>query len=193
MLLFLVVSSLAPSVITVDAPHATRSLFFFFLLSVYSGVAAEWLLKTTLINQKKLSVCQLCFAVLFFVGVSIETKTYYEKYFSSYPKQSAVILKAGLGEQLNKMETRLSNSPDQVAVVDPDGFHYISVAWALKMSPNQYFASINHHLPDRIGLKYGYRVGRYRFIANREDRLPEDKHIIEWYQDIGHWVTDQSL
>lgn len=193
MLLFLGATSLAPSLITVDAPHATRSLFFFFLVCTFSGIAIELLWKMTSVKDTRRALLQLIFAMLLLFGGTIEVRNYFTKYFSLYPQQSASILKAGLGEQLSKMEKRLGSSADQVAVVDPDGFLYVTAAWELKMSPEKYFATINHHLPDRIGLKYGYRVGRYRFIAKQQDRVPEDKHIIEWYQGLGQWVTDQNL
>lgn len=193
MLLFLLVTSLAPSVITVDAPHATRSLFFFFLLCVSSGIALEWMWKVVSADGEQKQAFQVFFVALLLVGCVNEVHAYYFKYFTFYPKQSSEILKAGLGTQLQKMEERVGNSPEQVAVVDPDGFLYISAAWELRMSPEQFYATINHHLPDRIGLKYGYRVGRYRFIANREDRLPEDTHLIEWDPVSNRWITDQNL
>lgn len=188
-LLLLLVTSLAPSVITVDSPHATRSLFFFFLLSTFAGVGFEWWWNAvaTLRAQKKLYEAAVVFVLLF--TVTQQSIQYYTAYFTRYPKQSAVILKAGLGEQVRKMEQDLHGRSEQVAIVDPDGFLYISVAWELKMTPAQFSQTVTHHLPDRIGLKYGYRVGRYRFIAQPEDMLPEDKYIIAWNPDINRWET----
>jgi len=192
-LLFLLLTSLIPSVITVDSPHATRSLFFFFLLCTFSGVAIEWMWKLVSIESDYRYPLQVFFVLLFLFGIGNELHRYYFAYFSAYPKQSAEILKAGLGTQVQKMEERLGSSPDQVAIVDPDGFLYTEVAWDLKIPPEEFFSTINHHLPDRIGLKYGYRVGRYRFIVNRNDRVPEDTHLIEWDPYTNRWITDQNL
>jgi hypothetical protein len=123
------------------------------------------------------------------IALGQQSWRYYSTYFKSYPRQSAVILKAGLGDQVRTMESNLGPRNEQVAIVDPDGFMYVSVAWELKMSPEHFFKTVNHHLPDRIGLKYGYRVGRYRFIAQPQDMLPEDKHIIAWNPDTNTWET----
>jgi len=191
LLFFLLITSLAPAVITVDAPHATRSLFFFFLICGYAGISLDWLLtvlRSRFHNKGSLKVLFVSLILLFSVT---EVRSYFTKFFLVYPEQSATILKAGLDTELSKMEARLSTKADQVAVVDPDGFLYITAAWDLKMTPDHFYSTINHHLPDRIGLKYGYRVGRYRFIAKPQDRLPEDTHIIEWNSKTNRWVTDQ--
>lgn len=190
--LFLLASSLAPAVITVDAPHATRSLFFFYLLCVLSGLSMEWLWGIVRRPSVYREPIQVLFVAMFAFGLFNELSRYYSNYFMRYPKQSAEILKAGLGTIVQDFEEKNQQNTEQVAIVDPDGFDYVAVAWALKMPPDKFFSTIQHHLPDRIGLKYGYRVGRYRFIVDAEDRTEEDTHIIEWSPNVKRWALDRD-
>jgi len=188
-LLFLLLTSLAPAVITVDAPHATRSLFFFFLLMMVAGGTVEALYVVSVeINHKALQQKRVVFlAVLIGIGICVESQHYLTTYFTQYPQLSRSILQEGLLPVLEKTEAELGQKSDQVAIVDPDGYLYIQVAWLLQLPPDQFFSTIDRHLPDRIGFRYGYRLGRYRFIAHRPDRQPADKRIIEWSAEHGWW------
>ncbi len=190
-ILFLFVTSLIPAVITVDAPHATRSLFFFFLICLFSGLGIQYIWQEVSLRTTQRTTAQIFFILLLSIGLYLEIHRYYFSYFTRYPKQSAEILQAGLLPALQSVEKTTNNNQDQAAIVDPNGFLYVSVAWYLKMPPTTFFQTINHHLPDRIGLKYGYRVGQYRFIAHREDRVSEDKHLIEWNPTFNNWLIDQ--
>lgn len=192
-ILFLTVCALAPAVITVDAPHATRSLFYFFSWTALSGLGMEWLYSIVDQPNQRQSTLKVFFVLTIVFGLTNELNKYYFAYYHNYPQQSAEILKAGLSQAVYKIEHRADGQDEQIAIVDPDGFSYVSVAWALKMPPDRFFSTINHHLPDRIGLKYGYRVGRYRFIADRDDRTAEDIHIIEWDPDTARWIIDLNL
>lgn len=191
--LFLLLTSLFPSVITVDAPHATRSLFFFFMLCVTGGISLEWMWHIVSRENDNKRALQTIYSLMILFAVLNQSYVYYSYYFSKYPTESAVILKAGLNTAVAKVENELRDKDDQVAVVDPDGFWYVTVAWGMKMPADQFFATVNHHLPDRIGLKYGYRVGRYRFIVDRDDRVEEDKKIIEWSSPTKQWVINNNL
>ena len=193
-LLFLLFTSLAPAIITVDAPHATRSLFFFFLLTCFGGYGIEmtWAYLSQKSDEK--NTFKVMFVALAFIGLTFEVRHYYYEYFSAYREESRSILRAGLGDTLQALEKSLDqqdHQDDRVAIVDPDGYLYTQVAWSLKLTPEQFHSTITRHLPDRIGFKYGYRVGRYRFIAHREDRLPEDTQMVEWNPTIHRWMMSR--
>jgi 4-amino-4-deoxy-L-arabinose transferase-like glycosyltransferase len=180
--LILFFTALIPSIITVDAPHATRSLFFLFVFCCLSGLALEWLWQ--IFAQQN---WRIFFVVLLLLGLSIEVQKYYFAFFAKYPDQSAEILQAGLGPKLQQLETEFADKSDQVAIVDPGGYLYVRAAWEMRMPAEQFFSTVTRHLPDRIGFKYGYRVGRYRFIAQPADKIEEDKRILEWNALEKQW------
>lgn len=188
-LILLLLTALAPAIITVDAPHATRSLFFFFLLCCLAGLGIRFIAQIVEERSTNGANMRVLVAVLLLIGLTIEARNYSFAYFSQYRAQSRVILRAGLEDLVKTIEKQYEGTKTQVAIVDPDGYMYTHVAWMLRMSPEEFFGTIDRHLPDRIGFKYGYKVGRYRFIAHREDRLPEDTRMLEWNSDIDQWIV----
>jgi 4-amino-4-deoxy-L-arabinose transferase-like glycosyltransferase len=170
---WILIISLAPAVITVDAPHATRSLLFFWLLIVFAtfGFQTCWRLSR-----------QKIFMRLVVIGLVVvlagEATNYYYQYFTSYFADSVRLLQGNFDQVIPTLESDSNLNP--VAVVDTQGFHYILTAWYLKMSPTEFFSTVQHHLPDRIGFRYGYKVGKYRFIAQPEDKFPNEKALLYW-------------
>ncbi len=174
-LLYLLIISPLPSVVTVDSPHATRSLFVFFLLIMFAIIGVH-----TLCQQFKKTnlIVYVCTVLLL-----IESFQYYVVYFTVYPSQSNAILKGGYEPFINQVEESSGNQ--KIAVVDDSGFQYILTAWYLKMSPETFFATVAKHLPDRIGFRYGYRVGKYRFIVSPDDRFADETKVI-WWNDVSN-------
>jgi len=76
---------------------------------------------------------------------------------------------------------------DKAALIDDGGYQYILTAWYLKMAPNTFFATVQKHLPDKIGFEYGYKVGKFRFIKQPTDRFQDEKTLIEWNANRGDW------
>jgi len=185
LLFFLLVTPL-PAVITVDAPHATRSLgfFFFWVLIAVEGLCWTWrvLERNSQLQflTKKHVLTALVSVVLLFQAVS-----YFNDYFTAYPQQSAKVLKAGFAAALVQAETQAEGR--KIAIVDESGYQYISAAWYKKMSAETFFTTIQRHLPDTIGFRYGYKVGRYRFIAATPDRFPDETVIVEWNKEQDAW------
>ena len=186
-LLFLLLTSLVPASITVDAPHATRSLFFFFLLAVYSGLGFDylrsWILKV-LPNQNSFKSRTLLFWVVTLLIV-ISGSRYYFDYISNYPIQAQVAYQLGFNTLVAQVE---SDYPEEmVAVVDPGGYQYISAAWYSKLDPETFFSSVVKQQPTHIGLQYGERVGRYHFIAQESDRANDETILITWNATTAQW------
>ncbi|HEX7017949.1 MAG TPA: hypothetical protein VF209_03525 [Patescibacteria group bacterium] len=172
MLLYLLIVSLAPSVITVDSPHTTRSLFFiyiFYLLSIRGlAIAIEHLGK----SKKAATIL-----IVLFMGVMLlETSKYFYRYFYTFPTQQKKWF-PGFQDAIQELERRFPH--EEVAVVDGGGFHYILTAWYLKIPADQYLQTNVRQLPDRIGFRYGERVTHYHFIGHPEDRSHE-KAMLLW-------------
>ena len=182
LLLFWLLVSPLPSVITVDAPHATRSLFFFwcFAMSAVLGITQVWRLRMRLLPvQRKVLV------LVFFLFVSWETSRYYFSYFRDFPARSAVLMEAGYGDLVRQLVHSMPGKP--IAVVDTDGFTYILTAWELRLPAQQFFATVQRHLPDPIGFRYGYKVSQFRFIASPSDRLPSESRLLQWNTHRNVW------
>ncbi len=176
LLLYLLCISLLPAVITVDAPHATRSLFTFFIIVL---LASEGLLLLVNIVSKKYRT----FLFIAFIAIIIGLFTYYVKnYFLIFPSEQHNF-RPGFQENISTIESMYPEG--SVAIVDDEGYHYILLAWYLKLTPEQYFSTVVRQMPDKIGFRYGEKVDRYHFIAKSDDRSEQEKIMLKWYK--GAW------
>jgi len=172
--------SLAPAVITVDAPHATRSLAFFFYFSLMSVFGLK-----TIVNMVKKSYKTKILKFFFFV-LAVSTSLWFKNYFFIYPTQQKMLL-PGFDIVIQEVENKF---PDKKVAVVANGYQYILAAWYLKIDAEQYFASNIRQQPDRIGLSYGQQVDDYHFIGHRDDRLEEEELLIYWDEQAQHWQLE---
>ncbi len=181
----LLVISLAPASITTDAPHATRSLLFFWVLLVFAtfftGKVAYFLIrrsKRTLVFWWYLGVTVL---------VAVEFFNYLPKLFVNYHQESESVYQAtGFQSGLAELESRYKDQ--KVAVVDLEGYQYILLAWYLKLDPETYLTTNVRQLPDSVGLRYGEKVKNYHFIVKPSDRSQKEKVLFYWDKDS--WKID---
>jgi 4-amino-4-deoxy-L-arabinose transferase-like glycosyltransferase len=190
-LLLLLIISLAPSVVTVDAPHTTRSLLFLFLWCFMAAAGLELgqhlLTRSTQGHSKGTRDFILAVATgLVLVAGSYEFGLTWKNYFIYYPDNYSESLRVGYDQILTEVEKQFPTQP--IAVVDPAGFHYILTAWYTQMPAATYFDSVIRQQPDRIGFRYGQQVGRYHFIGNSNDRDPAtEKIVVEWSETKQVW------
>lgn len=173
-LLYLLIIALLPSVVTVDSPHATRSLLFFFLLNLMAvfGLQALEMFFSKSFNIKKQYVIA---AVL---GVMLSQSTnYFKNYFINYPDHQPDSLNVDFK---NVIQDVSRNHPtEKIAVVDEEGFQYILTAWYLKTPPEIFQNSIVMQLPDKIGFNYGEQMDRFHYVAKADDRREDEKVVVE--------------
>lgn len=174
-LLFLTAVTLIPSIITVDAPHATRSLGFFLVLLFSAVHGWQWLI--TRFKKQQTALIALVMALLI-----AEALCYSYTYFIRYPHDQNAY-RPGLAMALDEITTKYPNQ--KVAVVDPDGYTYILVAWYRQLDPETYFSTTIRQQPDRIGFRYGQQVAEYHFVVQAADRLVDENVVLEWRED--HW------
>ncbi len=180
-LLFLLFASLAPAVVTVDAPHATRSLLFFVILQVMAAIGAGALVNLVK-KQQQHTTWLLLRATIFISGV-----LFARQLFANYPQQQQA-LQPGFDQLIQVADHQY---PEQkIAIVDPAGYHYVLLAWYLKFPPNEYFNTVVRQQPDQIGFRYGEQLGRYHFIGQAGDRSPEEKILIQWSPASGGWQME---
>ncbi len=175
-LLYLLVAASVPAIITVDAPHATRSLLFFIMWLLIAMYGLKQLLQVA-VNHKTI----ILMVVIFTLG--LESSLYLSKYFLEYPHQQAD-LKPGFDVALQELEAKF---PDKKMAVVADGYQYILAAWYLKLNPQTYFQTAIRQEADRIGLHYGQQVDNYHFIAAREDHSPDEDLILFWNDEKDIW------
>ena len=180
-LLYLLLVSLLPAVVTIDAPHATRSLLFFFFFNIFTlfGLKNSYHLIRDYTQIKKHALF-LIFSIL----LIITSFSYFKGYFTQYSQQQQV-LKPGLKEALKEVENKYPGQ--EIAFIDPEGYDYILLAWYLKVNPEEFFNTVVRQLPDKIGFRYGQQVGRYHFIAQLTDRSETEEIVINWQSEENKW------
>lgn len=175
--MYLAAIALVPASLTVNAPHATRSLLFFISWGVAAGYAGWWLM--TKWRWLVLPVVAL---------VVLPSLMYLYQLFVTYP-QSAELqapLQPGLPQILK--QHNYYDTEDEVAIVDPRGFAYISVAWYAQMSPEEFSRTIIKQQPDKINFKFGERVGHFHFIGDVDDPTSA-RHIVYWDHQQLQWLV----
>lgn len=172
--LYLLVVALAPSVVTVDSPHATRSLFFFFMLLNLAVMFVDKL-STIFYKQRKL-IFALVFLILIF-----ESVFYYKKYFFVYPKEQPSSL---FVEYKDLLFEALQKYPrEKIAVIDEGGYQYILTAWYLQLPSADFFSTMRYQDANAINFYYGERLLNYHFIKDVADRSNEEKIVLD--QKLG--------
>jgi len=184
--LYFLIVSLLPAIVTVDAPHATRSLLYFWLLVLLAtkGVWRVCLLIERASQKPNLSNWWLL-AVVFWV--SLDFSRYFYDYFKKYPSYADTTFQTGFSQVVEWIES--TQKEKQVAVVDPTGFQYILLAWYLKLDPSYYLDNTVRQQADNIGFKYGERVGRYHFVVSEKDVSPEEKIVVIWDLNKKNWLV----
>ncbi len=179
-----IVVSLLPASITVDAPHATRSLLFFVLLVVMASYFYQQLIANIHVPLfgtylKRFSL------ILLLASTVIGGLTFFTKYLREYPSQAQRVYQTGFKDMISTVDDLYPNA--QVAVVDPGGFLYILLAWYNNYSTSSFTQSIIKQQPNTIGLQYGERLGRYHFVVQAQDRFPEETVVVFWDEQNFEW------
>lgn len=166
LILYLLIVGLAPSVVTVDSPHATRSLLFFFMLLVLAALFFDRLYQV-LKNHR--------YFLMVGVGVwlLIEGFGYYQTYFTRYSQDlKPPSLHSEYVESLIKDKS--DNTKQPLAVVDEGGYQYIVTAWYLRVPATDFFATMKYQGADQINFHYGEQLLNYHFIKSVADKKPEE-------------------
>lgn len=177
-ILYLLFISLIPAVITVDAPHPTRSLFFFWMYNLTAVIGLKFLTNLVVHFRKRLKML----IPFIFVGVvCLSSSNYLSDYFTFFPENHPIKLGVGYDQLIQQVETAY---PDQeIAVIDSEGFQYILTAWYLRIDPQTYYQTVIMQNPDKVGLRYGERLTHYHFISQSDDRSEHEKIEIKFIND----------
>ncbi len=165
--LFLLGASLAPAIITTDAPHATRSLFFFVLILLFAGLALEYsyeVLCSRTNGVKRALGLLICAGLLAgsFAVWWVPARLRWAQEIDSH-------WYLGLEEALSQAEVKSAN---KVYIVDPEGVLYTRVAVWENTSQEAFVSSVRRSPPATTGLVRTESFGRYEFIFQPSDAKP---------------------
>lgn len=184
LLLYLLIVSLLPSIVTVDSPHTTRSLLFLFIFSLFSVYGMMHL--TTNIKSNNINSGITYFIVISYVGLC---SFYFYQYSVSYPLVHPKLYNSNFISAIQETDKNFSDK--KVAIVDPSGYMYILTAWYLKVEPSMFFSTIKKQNPDTIGFRYGEQLKNYHFIADKKDITNMNENVLLYMNsDSGDWKID---
>lgn len=168
----LLFGALLPAAITTDAPHATRSLFFFVMLSAFSSwqyvTIYEWCKKhfSPLVLQSFVVVS----VVLYFM-ISLSW------YFSAHKKWENFIdphWYQGLEDAV--MQEKVEEA-QHVYIEDPEGVLYTRVANVQELDSSSFFQGITRSLPAPTGLVRVEKLGKFVFVFQRSEANPPGVYL----------------
>lgn len=181
LLLYLLFISLLPSVITVDAPHATRSLLFFFMLAAFA-VYGLWKTGTWLQQKMPGSRPRVedlvigIFSALFL----LQAGAYMRTYFTQYPLRQIAFMPG--------YNFSLPPSSEPLDVIDAEGYQYILTAWYQQLPATEFLSTIQRQPKDTIGFSYPKQVGQTHFWKNiTEARENQVRKALMWEPETESW------
>lgn len=163
--------SLAPSVITVDSPHATRSLVFLWLLSMYAGIVLIRLSKKVWI--------------IVWIVMLVEFGLYSWRYFVSFPLYRSSAWPIGIRESLQLTRGKsvtISASGDDVVAEQV----YIYPLWYWRVSPEQYNQSRVAAAPDVVHMNR--IIGFENFSTSGYNQVTAPAVTIERHTDGSYSI-----
>lgn len=146
-----------PSAVTVDAPHATRSLFFLFLISIMSAFGVVQFV-TVFKGKIKLALIALITLVCL-----ISLYTYMFDYMGKFKNIPQIEWNKGLGEAILKTQT--IDPKETVVILGDTHYTYIYPLFYLHTSVDQFRNTVTYEQKDILGFMPVSKVGRFIFAG----------------------------
>ncbi|MDQ3008202.1 MAG: glycosyltransferase family 39 protein [bacterium] len=184
LLMFLLIAGFLPAAVTVDAPHATRSLLGLFIWGIMGIEFLSQALMTFSHTKSPALLSKVMITIVIFL-ISLEGLLYLNHYFTQ--QKMSIVHRPGFDKVINSVDEKYSDSDQKIIVTDDRGYEYIRTAWYLKLKPEVFFATIGRQQPDIVGLRYGERLGRYHYLKQVSDREKDETVAIEWSDELKAW------
>lgn len=171
---YLLLISPLPAIFTTDAPHATRSLFTFIMILIFSTLgfeAVQNFLTQVPVLRKKVPI--LIIGLLIF-----ESLFYFHQYFSIWPSQYPPDFELGFSQAIQYTSTQ--HPEENISIITQNRYLYILTVWYMKLSANEVNETVFRVGPDHIGLYTVGRVGRYWFFKDTTEPRPENSVVFDW-------------
>lgn len=144
----------AASAITIDAPHATRSLNLFFLIVIFCGLGLGFI-----IQKLKL------WSILVFLPVFFSFFQFLKAYFWDYPFHPPLGFLPGIKE-VNLILNKLEDKPQKIVFGNNDDGAYIYLLFYNQYPPQKFFSQVKRYPADSAGLVWVEKFDSYLFIKN---------------------------
>ena len=180
-LIYLLLVSTFSASITVDSPHATRSLLTFVLIIVFSFHGMAWLLfKISSVSK----VAAYWFAFLMMLILTIQSSAYLYQYFFVWPTSYTRDLKIGF----NQIENFEYSNDDRVLILEDPNYTYVWPVWYWGISQNKFISRVNRVGPNHATNLYQVTQLDKIEIANEESGIQSRyEHIIIWSNLSNNW------
>ncbi|MBI5151209.1 MAG: glycosyltransferase family 39 protein [Candidatus Pacebacteria bacterium] len=166
----LLISPLA-SAITIDAPQATRMLFFLYMFVIFAAIGMRWLIT----YNKTFAFLMTC---ILLIEVSLYMRLYLCE-FSTHPQ-----IEWGVGTQRALLEVEKQRSQDMNVVVYGDTHYaYIYPLFYLAVNPDIFRSSVQYYPLDNLGLSQVKSFGHFRFSA-QIDAQNKEKYTVKILEDV---------
>lgn len=162
---WLLATSLLPAIITVDAPHATRSLFFFVMLALVAGWGGAVIWEAVSRAWPRWGLFSL--SILFWVTGLWLALLWLSPAHVRWTYFVGPRWNAGLLEVLR--DSRVQQA-EHLYVLDDHGVLYTYAALEDEMLRENFFTSIHRSGADTAGLYQVEQLGKYSFVS--EEELP---------------------
>ena len=168
--------ALLPALITVDAPHATRSLLFLWGLLMIGAISLPKLKGWALIPL---------------VTLTLESLLFGYHYFKIFPQEAVKTYPSGIAT----LATKLTSPEKPVAITNASRLShdlmseqiYIWFLWYDRIAPEIYLQQQRLVGRDAAGMIRVQQFGRYS-VYNDPNQVPDDNQVIERTADnIYHW------
>lgn len=163
LLLLLLIGSTAPAIITVDAPHATRSLFFFVMLTLIAGIGLSelWRFFMRRVSFRLTPILGLgAFLLIGMIGWFGWNDLH-----AAWEAQLSERWEKNLPQLLQDERVRQAN---QVTITDSNGTLYPYAVWADNLSAATFLETVDRSGPDIVGLYKVHKVGKFQFMTPEE-------------------------
>lgn len=162
-----------PSAITIDAPHATRLLNLFFLLTFLAGLGLSWLVR----KVKPLGLIILAILLFNFIG-------FIRFYFIDYKQNPPTEILPGLKETILYLEKHEFNEERVIFDSHVDGA-YVYLLFYTAYPPSSFIKEVKRYSPDTGGLEWVERFDKFLFIDNpKPDNLLKEIYILKGDNDL---------
>lgn len=177
-LLALLVIAPIPSAITVDAPHATRSLLFLLLMGVFSAYAL------TAIWERKKHLGYIIVLVIF-----VNTLFYVHRYFTAFTLPNELAWNTGIDTALIQAERVSQQTGKSITVVGDPHYMYMYPLFYLRIDPEAFRNTVKYYPNDVVGLSQVKSFGHYYFTLEDSDQPDQTIKMKQIVPEGGFLVT----
>lgn len=179
--IFLLLVSPLPAIFTTDAPHATRSLFVFVMITVFATLGFEAIYQAA---RAKFKIGPILIVTVTMAFLCTETTVYLHQYFSVWPTQYPKEFQLGLIPIVQQITQEYPE--DMITIVDDNAYTYAIIAWYQRIPVLTTLQNIKRVGPDTASLYQVKKLDRFQFLFPTEE-VENKQHVIKRNPTDQQW------